>query len=129
MEASERAISRMRAAGYERKEQHEWKWVPDGRFELALTYLKEAKGIGFADRAIRDTLRLDYKILLSKEELLAFGNFLVARDPSYPSWSEANYFRDYTQINEAGYPLWVRTMKKPEPFYAAYLEFKKTKAQ
>lgn len=123
--ALERAINRMRAAGYGKEDQHEWE--QHGRFDLALMNLEEAKGIGFADDAIRETFRLEYKIRLSDEELLAFSNFLVSIDPTYPSWSGTNYFRDYTQINEAGYPLWVRTMKKPERFYQAYLEFKKAK--
>ena len=128
MDALERAIQRMRAAGYGQKEGHdEWKWIQNGRLELAVTYLEEAKGIGFTDRAIKDTFRLEHKILLSDEALLAFSNSLVVRDPTYPSWSDTNYFRDYTQINEAGNPLWVYTMKKPERFYEAYLEFKKTK--
>jgi hypothetical protein len=105
--------------------QHEW--AQHGRFNLALMNLETAKGIGFADRAISDTFRLKYKIALSDSELLEFSNFLVAHYSDYPVWSETNYFRDYTKINEAGYPLWVRTMKKPERSYEAYLEFKKTK--
>jgi lysophospholipase L1-like esterase len=76
---------------------------------------------------VRDTLRLEYKTLLSDEELVAFSNFMAAHYPDYPGWSETNYFRDYTQINAAGYPLWIHTMKKPEHFYQAYLEFKNTK--
>jgi hypothetical protein len=125
MLALDQAIQRMRAAGYGQKGQDEW--AKSGRFDLALMYLQEAKGVNETDRAIKDTFRLEHKVLLSDEELLAFSNFLIARDPTYPGWSETNYFRDYTQINEAGYPLWVYTMKKPERFYEAYLEFKKTK--
>lgn len=120
-----RAVNRMRAAGYEIKEPHEWKWVPDGRFELAAGEVERVKGLNYVDWTIRDTLRLERKVVLSEKELLVFSNFLVSRDPSYPSWSGTNYFRDYTQINSAGNPLWVYTMKKPEPFYEAYLEFKK----
>jgi hypothetical protein len=125
MDALERAIQRMRAANYGQEDQHEWE--KHGRFNLALMNLEEAKGIGSVDTTIRDTFRLEYKTLLSDEELLAFSNFMVAHYPEYPNWSETNYFRDYTQINEAGNPLWVHTMKKPERFHEAYLEFKKTK--
>lgn len=124
IDALERSINRMRAAGYGQPDQHEWE--QHGRFESAVAHLEETRGINFTDRAIQDTFRLEYKILLSEEELLAFSHFLVMRDPTYPSWSETNYFRDYTQINEAGNPLWVRTMKKPERFYESYSEFKKT---
>lgn len=126
IDALERAIQRMRAAGYGQPDQDEW--AKHGRFELATTYLEEDKGINSTDRAIKDTFRLEYKILLLDEELLEFSNFLAAHYPEYPGWSETNYFRDYTQINKAGFPLWVYTMKKPERFYEAYLEFKKTKS-
>jgi hypothetical protein len=126
IDALERAIQRMRAANYGQPDQHEW--AEHGRFDLALMNLEEAKGISlFTDPAIRETLRREYKILLSKEELLEFINFLVMHYPEYPSWSETDYFRDPAQLNKAGLPLWVRTMKKPERFYEAYLEFKKTK--
>jgi hypothetical protein len=126
VDALERAIQRMRAASYGQADQDEW--AKSGRFELAVAYLERAKGINlFTDRAIRETLRREYKILLSDAELLEFINFMVAHYPEYPSWSETNYFRDPTQINKAGNPLWVRTMKKPERFYEVYLEFKKTK--
>jgi len=126
MEALERAIHRMGTAGYGKKGQHDWE--RHGRFDLAVMRLEDAKGINSTDDAIKDTLRLEYKVLLSKEELLAFSNYLVARDPTYPAWSKTNRFRDYTQINDAGNPLWVHTMKKPERFYEAYLEFKKQSA-
>lgn len=125
MDALERAIQRMRAAGSGQEDQHEW--AEHGRFESALANLEEARGINHTDQVISDTLKLEYKILLSKEELLEFSNFLVAHDSTYPSWSETNYFRDDTRINAAGNPLRVRTMKKPERFYQAFLEFKKTK--
>ena len=125
MDALERAIQRMRAAGYGQKDQHEW--PQHGRFDLALMNLEEAKGVGSADRNIRDTSWVRYKIQMSDEDLLEFSNFLVARDPTYPNWSETDFIKDYTRINEAGLPLQVYIMKKPERFYEAYLEFKKTK--
>lgn len=126
MEALERAIQRMRAAGYGQPDQHEW--PQHGRFESAVANLKQAKGINlFTDPAIRDTFRLEYRILLSDEELLAFSNFMAAHYPEYPSWSEMDYIKDYSRINAAGMPVRVHTMKKPERFYEAYWEFKKTK--
>jgi hypothetical protein len=127
MGALERAVERMRAAGYGRKGQHEWE--RHGRFELALMILKQAKGVGFADKAVRETLWVRYQVQVSDEELLAFSNFLVARDPAYPAWSEKDFIKDYTRIGEAGYPLRVHVMKKPERFYEAYLEFKNTRRQ
>jgi hypothetical protein len=124
--ALERAINRMRAANYGQPDQHEW--TQHGRFESAAAVLKRLKGINlFNDPAIKETLRLEYSIQMSDEDLLAFSNFLVARDPTYPSWSEMNYIKDPTRINAAGNPLWFYTLKKPERFYEAYLEFTKTK--
>jgi hypothetical protein len=123
--ALESAVKRMRAAGYGRKDQHEW--PQHGRFELAATYLEEAKGVNHTDEAIRDTFWVRHKIRMSDEELLAFSNFLVARDPTYPSWSDQDFIKDYTRINEAGNPFQRHVMKKPERFYEAYLEFMKTK--
>jgi hypothetical protein len=125
MGALERAVNRMRAANYGRKDQHEWE--QHGRFELALMKLEQAKGVGYADEAVRDTLWVRYQVQMSDEELLAFSNFLVARDPAYPGWSETDFIKDQTRINEAGNPLQVYVMKKPERFYQAYLEFKNRK--
>lgn len=125
MDALERAINRMRAAGYGQKDQDDW--PQHGRFELAVTYLEEAKGINLADEAIMDTFWVRHKIQMSEEELLTFSNFLVARDPTYPNWSEKDFIKDYTRINEAGYPFQRHVMKKPERYYEAYLEFKESK--
>ncbi len=125
MAALERAVARMRAAGYGRKDQHEW--PQHGRFELAATYLEEAQGSNSTDSAIRETFWVRHQIQMSDEELLAFSNFLVARDQTYPSWSGQDFIKDYTRINEAGNPFQRHVMKKPERFYEAYLEFKKTK--
>lgn len=125
MDALERAINRMRAAGYGQEDQHEWE--QHGRFDLALMNLDEAKGVGSADEAIRDTFWVQYKIKMSDQELLELSNFLVEHDPTYPSWSETDFIKDYTRINEARNPLQVYIMRKSERFYEAYLEFKKTK--
>jgi len=125
MEALDRAIQRMRAAGYGQKDQDEW--AKNGRFESAVAHLEEANGINKTDEAIGATFRLEYKILLSDEELLAFSNFLVAHYPEYPSWSEGEDVKGGTRINSAGNQLWVRIMKKPERFSEAYSEFKSSK--
>lgn len=125
MASLESAIRRMRAAGYGREGQHDW--PQHGRFELAAAYLEEAKGINNADEAIRDTFWVRHQVQMSDEELLAFSNFLVERDPTYPGWSGKDFIKDYTRINEAGNPARRHVMKKPERFYKAYLEFMKTK--
>lgn len=121
IDALERAINRMRAAGYSQPDQDEW--AKSGRFGVAVIYLRQSKGINDTDEAIRNTLRLEHKIQLSSAELLEFSNFLVIRYPEYPSWSE----RDFINIfDEAGNPLPGLVVKKLQRFYEAYLEFKKT---
>ena len=123
MDALERAIDRMRKAGYGQEDQHEWE--QHGRFELASRTLRDAKGINQRDRATRETLRLEYKVTLSEGELLAFSNFLVARYPEYPAWSETKLIKDPVLKNDAGYALHFYVLKSPDRFYEAYLEFKK----
>ena len=120
MDALGRAIDRMRAAGYGKKDRHEW--AQHGRFEVATIYLEEAKGINDMDEAIRNTLRHEHKIRLSDAELMKFSKFLVGRHPDYPSWSE----KDFINIDENGKPLPGLVVKNLQPFYEAYLEFKKT---
>jgi hypothetical protein len=121
MEALERAVQRMRAAGYGQPDQHDW--AEHGRFDLAMMYLEEARGINDTDRTIQNTLRLEYKILLSDEELLAFSNFMTSRYPNYPSWSERDFTQD-DKLNAAGFAPRVLIMKQPGRFYEAYREFK-----
>jgi hypothetical protein len=123
MDALERAIGRMRAAGYGQPDQHEWE--QHGRFESAVAELEEARGINGADRAIKNALWLGYRVQMSDEELLAFSNFLVARDPTYPRWSEMDYVQDPTRLNAAGVPVRMHTMRTPQRYYEAYLEFRR----
>jgi hypothetical protein len=54
-----------------------------------------------------------------------FSNYLVKRDPTYPSWSKWDFIKDYSRIDEAGNPAQVFIMKKPKRYYQAYLTFKK----
>ena len=99
MDVLERAINRMRAAGYSRAQSG---WPKGGRFEVASITLRQAAGINDTDEAIRNALWLEYKIWLSDAELLEFSNFLVGRRAGYPGWSE----RDFVHIlDENGKPL------------------------
>lgn len=125
IDALERATERMRAAGNGQQDQHEW--AEHGRFDLAITMLESLKGVNKIDSRIRETFRFFYKINMSDAELLEFSNFLAVHYSDYPSWSETNNFPDNTQINEAGNSIWIHSMKEPERYYEAYLEFKKTK--
>jgi hypothetical protein len=125
LDALERSVERMRAAGYGQKEQHDWK--RHGRFDSVMDQLKEAKGVNRRDGWVKETFRLEYEIILSDVELLEFSNFLVANYPEYPSWSETKLIKDATQLNGTGDPVRLRILEKPERYYEAYMEFKKAK--
>ena len=127
IDALERAIDRMREAGFD-KSDNEYK--ANSRFNFASLLLKQQKGINSADRSISDTFWVRRKIQMSDQELLEFSNFLIARDPTYPSWSDSKFIKDHSRFNEAGYPLQVFVLEKPERYfeaYEAYLESKKVK--
>ena len=117
IDALARGIARIGAAWHGKKDQHEW--PEHGRFEGAREDLESAKGINITDELIKDTLEVKYRIKISDKELLAFTNHLIARDPTYPSWSETDYIQD-----DSG---WGYIMKEPDRFYQAYLAFKKKK--
>lgn len=94
--ALEQAVGRMRAAGYGQKDNSDAKQYV---FELAEGKLKYANGINFTDEAIRDTFWVQHKIQMSDQELLEFSNFLIARDSTYPSWSERDFIKDFTRAD------------------------------
>ena len=54
---------------------------------------------------------------------------MISQDPYYPSWSDREEYKDLTQHNEAGNPIWYVIMKKPERFYNAYFEYKAKRAR
>jgi hypothetical protein len=126
IDALARAIVRIRATANGKTDQHEW--PEHGRFEGAKMDLESAKGISIEDEAIKDTLWVKYRIKISDKELLAFTNYLILRDPTYPSWSEIEGdIEDFSRLNKEGYPARVNIMKEPDRFYQAYLAFKKNK--
>jgi hypothetical protein len=94
------------------------------RYELLISWVGEVEGVNYCDQAIENTLRLRYKIQFSEGELIRFVDYLITEDPYYPAWSAREEYKDLTQRNEAGNPIWYLIVKKPEPFYKAYLQFK-----
>ena len=79
--------------------------------------------INQCDESSRDTLKLKYKIAMSDQALLQFVSYLILKNPHYPGWSKREEYKDPTQRNEAGNPIWYLIMKNPQPFYEAYLEY------
>ncbi len=109
--AIERAVERKEKTGIE------------VRKEDRIFFLDQIKGTNEVDRAIQDNYWIDKKVKISDSELLEFSNYLVERDPTYPTWSETDFIKDYSRVNEAENPSQVYIFKKPERFYEAYAEF------
>jgi hypothetical protein len=103
---------------------------PNDKFESqAEMSLKFAQGTNMTDEAIHNSLWLRYRIKLSDEEMLRFTNFLILRDPTYPSWSEQDFIRisdaDAREKNDLGLPVTqIYVMKNPQRFYQEYLALK-----
>jgi hypothetical protein len=125
IEAIKSLVERMRIAHFDTSESYDRR----NTYEILSAGLKEIEGINYCDEAIRSTLRLRYSISLSDKELQDFTNHLMSQDPSYPSWSERQEYKDLTKRNEAGNPIWYVIMKKPERFYNAYLQYKSKSAR
>lgn len=125
IKAIEHSIEQMRAAGYAvKKDGGDWN---NGKFELAVDYLKYMQGVNDRDDDIKENLRFLYKINVSDAELFELSKYLTAHYPGYPSWSERHGVTDNTRLTAAGYPDTILIFSKPERYYQAYLEFKKTK--
>lgn len=116
IDAFERAIKRVEKPGFTEKDVSYYR-----------KSLNDLKGINHFDANIQDTFWVRYQIEMPDKELLEFSNFLIDLDPTYPSWSDTDFIKDYSRINEAGNPAQVYVLKKPERYYDAYLEFQKTK--
>lgn len=125
IDSLERAIERMRKAGYGQPDQFDWE--RHGRIGVAEITLRHLKGLNSTDAAAKDTFQLEYKIILSDAEMLELSNFMTANYPEYPGWSKKIYFRDFTRFNYAGNPFWISTLREPKRFYEAFLEFEKIK--
>lgn len=113
-------LERMRTAHFDSGENYDRR----NTYEILADGVKEVEGINYCDESIRSTLKLRYKISLSDKELSDFTNYLILQDPYYPGWSEREEYKDMTQRNEAGNPIWYVVMKKPERLYNAYLQYK-----
>lgn len=117
IDAFERAIKRVEKPGFTKKDLSYYRTM----------FLNDLKGINHYDSSIQDTFWVRYGIEMSETELVEFSNFLIDLAPTYPSWSETDYIKDYSRINKAGNPRQVHVLKNPGRFYEVYKEFKKTK--
>lgn len=119
IDALERAIERMRAAGYAvKKDGFDWN---HSTLKVCEIWFNRAKAVNDIDGDIQDTFRFVYKITLSDAELLELSNYLTAHYPEYPTWSEGYMVKDDTEISPAGLPVMNRMLEKPERYYEAYM--------
>jgi len=116
-----RLLERMERSHFDGADDYDYR--RQGRYEILKIDLQWIEGINQCDEAIRHTLKLKYKIALSDKALLDFVTYLISKDPHYPGWSKREEYKDLTQHNQAGYPIWYLIMKNPQPFYEAYLEY------
>ncbi len=121
----DRAIELMRKTGYAERDEYDRK--RHDRFAPSVTALKYQKGLRLVDDMVQDTLRIEYRIVLSDAELSEFVSFLIEQYTDYPGWSEKKRYLDETKINELGSAMRVNLFVKPERFREVYAEFKKTK--
>ena len=94
------------------------------RYEASKDELKKLEGLNHFDNGIKETLRIRYKIRLSDQQMLDFVNYLITQEPRYPTWGALEFYKDLADRNEAGYPRQYLVLKKPEPFYKLYLQYK-----
>ena len=120
IEAMRALLGRMLRAHFDTDDSYDRR----NRYQILVHSLKEIEDNSACDEAIRNTLKLHYKISLSDQELSHFTRYLILQDPNYPSWSEREEFKDMARRNEAGNPIWYVIMKNPERFYNAYVQYK-----
>ena len=106
IEALERAIERMAAAGFDKAGHRK-----NSNIDFYRVQLRSQKGVNERDELIRDGLRERHGIQMSDTRLAEFSNFLVSLDPTYPTWSDL--------AKDARQP----SLKDTNRFYEAYLLF------
>jgi hypothetical protein len=126
IEALRREVQRMLAAHFDTADVMSGEGSDRYRYEICVSSLEDMEGLNLFDMALQDTLRIRHKQNLSKKEMLAFVEYLISQEPKYPSWCPRplEHFRDFSDLNEAGYPRQYHLIKNMEPFYNAYLKYK-----
>ena len=84
----------------------------------------------FRDPRIQDNLWFRYDIDLSEDEFLKFINFLIAKDPTYPSSYETEVWNPAVHGFKIPNPtkrMMFSVIKKPEPFYKLYQEYEQSR--
>ena len=122
IDSMRRLAERMTAAHFDTSEADDY--ARQMRYKGTLSHLERMQGENGFDTAIKDSLELRYKIRMSSGELIGFVEFLIALDPTYPSWSKREWYKDWTDVNEHGVPQQYVIVKEIEPFNRLYLQYK-----
>jgi hypothetical protein len=97
-------------------------------YDLAVEFGQDLVGRNILDGQIRDTLWYKYDIDLSEGELLSFVNYLIAKDPYYPSHIKPK------SLSPPGFKKGSKRIiqiivEDPEAVYKLYREYKAKQAQ
>jgi len=123
IEALKQMSERLRIAQSKSKEKDEYEM--GRRYGLNLLYVKMLKGNSIKDGHMQRTLKIRYNFNLSDEELSAFVNYLIDRNPYYPSWSEVRFMEVALPDGKGATKHYL--LVNPEPYHQAYLEYKAKK--
>jgi hypothetical protein len=103
-----------------------------GLHKLVANFTKQLEGLSLLDHWIKDTLWFRYDIELPEADLLGFINFLITRDPHYPSWARTETYNPAVH----GFKKGVKShrnlfgiLKNPEPIFQLYQEYKAKQKQ
>src|SRR5262249_41673676 len=122
IEAVKRLADRMRAAHYDTA-RSSGEYSRHARLDVVLLTIDQMRGISLYDEALADTLRIKYGITLSQDELKQFVEYLIRKDPGYPSWSGRTLFKNYEELFDGRNPRIYILLTDPEPFLRAYREY------
>jgi hypothetical protein len=119
IEAMERLADRMRAAHYDTA-RSSGEYSRQARLGAVELEVKSMRGISLYDEAIADTLRIKYGIKLSGDDLKQFVEYLIKKDPHYPSWSGRILFKNCEELFDGRNPTIYILLTDPESFHKAY---------
>jgi hypothetical protein len=109
-------LARKAKAGEDRRD-----WAAPLHFENEVLTLASAKDLNQRDHYIRSNLRSRKGITIPAIELRRFIEFLVAKDPRYPSWSALDPARD----PETGKYDGGMVIRQLDPYVQALEEFRR----
>jgi|GEM_PF-1179475 len=124
IDALTRLVQRMLAAHFDTADVTKAEHSDRYRYQATREEAAELKGLNIFDHNLQDTFRIRYKIILTDKQMLDFVNYLISRDPRYPTWSTMEDYKDMRHRNAAGNPRQYALLQNAQPFYDAYRKFR-----